>query len=316
VAGRLTSTGAGEPAGAAAVEQLAAGKHGVLVGMQKSEVATTPLAEVVAGKKPLDRGCWNWREYWRSRRAFQGRVSGAIRSWMAREGTLQSRLGNRQRCETRDRHSPGEELMKRMFWFTLILTVALCGGSLPARADVVFFNDFGPGFSYMCCTGLVAFGSSFNGESFEAANLFTAAASGSVSEIDVALGVISGDGGTTVSLWSNANGSPGTELGSWSGTSTEPFGQCCSVFDDFGPGRPSLTAGQTYFVVIDPDPSTSFGWNWNNQGVTGRVEQSADGGATWGPGNIQALSAFEILGEPAACRSRLRCCSWGLDYCV
>ena len=40
--------------GAAAVEQLAAGKHGVLVGIQKSEVATTPLAEVVAGKKPLD----------------------------------------------------------------------------------------------------------------------------------------------------------------------------------------------------------------------------------------------------------------------
>ena len=40
--------------GAAAVEQLAAGKHGVLVGMLKSEVATTPLAEVVAGKKPLD----------------------------------------------------------------------------------------------------------------------------------------------------------------------------------------------------------------------------------------------------------------------
>jgi hypothetical protein len=190
--------------------------------------------------------------------------------------------------------------MKRMFWFTLILTVALCGGSLPARADVVFFNDFGPGFSYMCCTGLVAFGSSFNGESFEAANLFTAAASGSVSEIDVALGVISGDGGTTVSLWSNANGSPGTELGSWSGTSTEPFGQCCSVLTISGLAGPSLTAGQTYFVVIDPDPSTSFGWNWNNQGVTGRVEQSADGGATWGPGNIQALSAFEILGEPGS----------------
>jgi hypothetical protein len=67
-----------------------------------------------------------------------------------------------------------------------------------------------------------------------------------------------------------------------------------------GLAGPSLTAGQTYFVVIDPDPSTSFGWNWNNQGVTGRVEQSADGGATWGPGNIQALSAFEILGEPGS----------------
>lgn len=40
--------------GAAAVEQLAAGNHGVLVGLRKNEVATTPLADVVAGKKPLD----------------------------------------------------------------------------------------------------------------------------------------------------------------------------------------------------------------------------------------------------------------------
>ena len=40
--------------GAAAVEQLAAGHHGLLVGIQKSEVVATPLAEVVAGKKPLD----------------------------------------------------------------------------------------------------------------------------------------------------------------------------------------------------------------------------------------------------------------------
>jgi 6-phosphofructokinase 1 len=40
--------------GSAAVEQLAAGNHGVLVGIRNSEIATTPLPEVVAGKKPLD----------------------------------------------------------------------------------------------------------------------------------------------------------------------------------------------------------------------------------------------------------------------
>jgi 6-phosphofructokinase 1 len=40
--------------GAAAVEELAAGRHGVLVGMCKGELSTTPLGEVVAGKKPLD----------------------------------------------------------------------------------------------------------------------------------------------------------------------------------------------------------------------------------------------------------------------
>ena len=40
--------------GAAAVEQLAAGKHGILVGMRGDEVATTPLDQVVGAIKPLD----------------------------------------------------------------------------------------------------------------------------------------------------------------------------------------------------------------------------------------------------------------------
>jgi 6-phosphofructokinase 1 len=40
--------------GAGAVEQLAAGRCGVLVGMRRNEIAVTPLPEVVAGKKPLD----------------------------------------------------------------------------------------------------------------------------------------------------------------------------------------------------------------------------------------------------------------------
>lgn len=40
--------------GAAATEALARGEHGVLVGLNKGDVTTTPLAEVVASKKPLD----------------------------------------------------------------------------------------------------------------------------------------------------------------------------------------------------------------------------------------------------------------------
>jgi 6-phosphofructokinase 1 len=40
--------------GAAAVECLARGESGVLVGLQKGEVTATPLAEVAANRKPLD----------------------------------------------------------------------------------------------------------------------------------------------------------------------------------------------------------------------------------------------------------------------
>ncbi len=40
--------------GAAAVEQLDAGRCGVLVGINGGETTATPLDEVVAGKKALD----------------------------------------------------------------------------------------------------------------------------------------------------------------------------------------------------------------------------------------------------------------------
>jgi 6-phosphofructokinase 1 len=40
--------------GAAAVEQISHGQHGVLIGLNKGEIATTPLADVIANKKPLD----------------------------------------------------------------------------------------------------------------------------------------------------------------------------------------------------------------------------------------------------------------------
>ena len=40
--------------GAAATEHLARSEHGVLVGLIKGEIVTTPLTEVVANKKSLD----------------------------------------------------------------------------------------------------------------------------------------------------------------------------------------------------------------------------------------------------------------------
>lgn len=44
----------GSRLGAAATEQLAGGVHGILLGLLKGEIAATPLAVVVANRKPLD----------------------------------------------------------------------------------------------------------------------------------------------------------------------------------------------------------------------------------------------------------------------
>ncbi len=40
--------------GAAAADHLIAGQHGVLIGMQRSQIAATPLGEIVGKEKPLD----------------------------------------------------------------------------------------------------------------------------------------------------------------------------------------------------------------------------------------------------------------------
>jgi 6-phosphofructokinase 1 len=40
--------------GAAAVDQISQDQHGVLIGLIRGEIATTPLADVIASKKPLD----------------------------------------------------------------------------------------------------------------------------------------------------------------------------------------------------------------------------------------------------------------------
>jgi 6-phosphofructokinase 1 len=50
VADRLLAT----RLGAAAVEALGRGEHGLLIGLLQSDVAATPLADIVARKKPLD----------------------------------------------------------------------------------------------------------------------------------------------------------------------------------------------------------------------------------------------------------------------
>ena len=40
--------------GAAAIDALAAGKHGVLVGMVKGDMVTTPLTEIAGKMRPAD----------------------------------------------------------------------------------------------------------------------------------------------------------------------------------------------------------------------------------------------------------------------
>lgn len=187
--------------------------------------------------------------------------------------------------------------MKRTGWLLFTLGIILCLSAAPASAGIIF-NDFGPGFSYNCCTGWTASGAdSFAGE-WESANLFTAAISGAVDESDVAIGwEFGGSGGATVSLWTDSGGLPGVQLGAWNVTAGESFGNCCGVVTITGISGVNLTAGQSYFMLVVAGDATTYNvWNWNNQGATGLQVHSQDGGSTWNVGGSGVtLGAFDLI---------------------
>jgi hypothetical protein len=63
---------------------------------------------------------------------------------------------------------------------------------------------------------------------------------------------------------------------------------------------PSLTAGETYFLAIVSDAGTWAVWGGNNQGFSGPLAESYDGGLSWVGNGGGPLGAFDILGSSAS----------------
>jgi hypothetical protein len=194
-------------------------------------------------------------------------------------------------------------LSKRWIWSVTLLALALCLGTLPVVAQQTYFTDLGPmGNEYQAGTGWTISGTGTVGTSFTAANLFTSLATGSVSQIDLAVGYVTGTNTFYASIFTDNNGLPGSQLWRQDNlSSNQQFGGCCGLVTITGISGLSLTAGQSYFVVLGPENLSDTTWeafNWNNQGVNGLDLYSTDGGQTWnsnGTGN--PLGAFDILGS-------------------
>lgn len=178
-------------------------------------------------------------------------------------------------------------------WTLVVLAAAVCICSLPAAAGTIF-DDFAAGNSYNCCSGWTV--SSPNGPpgQFSAANEFVAGASGTVSQIDLAIGYVTGSGSGTAALYTVSGGLPGTLLGSWSFTAHQVFGNCCAIETINVAGGPSLTNGTSYFLVLSADNNGTWdAWNWNSVGATGLDLFNQGNG--WINNGIQPLGTFRIL---------------------
>jgi hypothetical protein len=192
-------------------------------------------------------------------------------------------------------------LMRKFAWSFCLLAIALCV-ALPALADDnTLYSNLGTGNDvYQCCNGWTVSGTGTVGTSFTAANEFTAMASGSISQIDIGIGYVTGTNSFYAALYTDNNNLPGTQLGMWSNlSSSTTFGQCCGLVTISGITGISLTAGQNYFLVIGPmntSDTTWEAWNYSNT-ATGLDLYSTDGGNTWNSNGTQPQGAFDILGS-------------------
>jgi len=189
--------------------------------------------------------------------------------------------------------------MKKFAWSFCLLAIALCV-SLPAMADSTLYSNLGTDPVYQCCNGWTVSGTGTVGTSFTDANQFTAMASGSISQIDIGIGYVTGVNSFYAALYTDNGGLPGTQLWRQDGlTASQNFGGCCGLVTITGITGVSLTAGESYFLVLGPEDvnDTSWlAWNWSNS-ATGLDLYSTDGGDTWNSNGTQPQGAFDIIGS-------------------
>jgi len=167
-------------------------------------------------------------------------------------------------------------------------------------ADTLYSN-LGTGTSvYNCCTGWTVSGTASIGTSFIAANEFQVAQSGSVSQIDVAVGLVNGPDSFYVAIYADSGGAPGSQLAMFSNLNSNGnnFGNCCNLTTITGISGLNLSAGTNYWMVIGPMDTTSTTWEaWNfSNSATGNDSYSTDGGREWISNGNQPQGAFDIIG--------------------
>jgi hypothetical protein len=156
---------------------------------------------------------------------------------------------------------------------TILLGAAVAlSGALVASASnaAVIYSNFGPGQSYAGGSGWTLDGPDTDEPVFQGMS-FTAAASGNVSQIDIAIHTLNGGANSgAVSLWTS---NFGAELGSWAFSGAP---NCCGgtgAIEVTGISGAHLDAGTTYQLVANVDSSFDGFWNWNTTGATGNVSE-------------------------------------------
>jgi hypothetical protein len=177
-----------------------------------------------------------------------------------------------------------------------------------ARAATIY-NNFNSGNGYSTTTGWTVSGSTSTPGSFTAAMAFTPSGTFTLSQIDVAINLISGTNSASLTLNSDSGGAPGGVLETWSLSSLPAFGACCTVETVTPVGSIVLTSGTQYWIVASAIASDTWaGWMLNTTSATGF--EWSNGTTTGG----QTLGAFDVLGDPVPEPSSVLLTAGGLAW--
>lgn len=186
--------------------------------------------------------------------------------------------------------------MKAFFVFGAVAAVALSSAQS-------FVNTFGSGDSYFTGSGSTISGlGSAVGVKFVQGFQFTAGNSGSVSQMVVAMGHVTGTPQVTMRLYSDSGNTLGSQIGSDYTTSinANSFGTGNEIITrDVSAAGWSMTSGQNYWLLAQSPNDAWLAWNDSNSSSGLKVLISNDGAPGYSNGTHMAVR-LEAVPEPAS----------------
>ena len=185
---------------------------------------------------------------------------------------------------------------------TRSFTVSAAGAGEPA----ILYDNLGSGNSLYATNSFYLVNSATGGWPgaglLEHAFAFTPAVNADFTELDIAIGLVTGNGSMTVDLMSDANGLPGNVLESWNDTGLPGSNSCCTMQVLLGNGTIPLVVGTTYWVAVLPDANTWGWWDPTTTGVNGL--HTFNSGSGWSTAATATAGAFEVQGTTLAVASQ------------
>jgi hypothetical protein len=183
------------------------------------------------------------------------------------------------------------DVLKLKFLAGAAIAAASLAWAASAEASTTIFSSFDPGPSYSSSSGwTVSTSSSAVGTTYSPAMNFTSPGDYVVTQIDLGLGNVAGQNAVDISLWTDAGGALGSNLGTWHVTGLPAFGSTGTALTTIsGITGVSVHTGANYWLSAD---GVGDSWNgWNLTGAPGTILYPCCGTLSGG------LGAFDVIGD-------------------